>query len=568
MFLLNNALKFIEATEPNVIAVHRSSAAIFVAPENHKRQMCDAFLCVIRENGVREQVYVAINLSLSKDTLVYTPAPSLEPVATPDAVQNALSFLAEMGFHMESCNLEGSTALREVVLRGIKVLRAPVAAPAPVQESIWNAAPVAQPARGQVAAAEHSAEPLVGKAAVASGAQEWPAELCAEAGGAELAELKAELLRAREEKGALAAASASRIAELEGNLAAARARHKEPPVDLRAEISPAGLAELKAELQRTREEKALLAAASASRSAELEAGLAAARAELAQLRAERAEAAAEPSEEEQAAIRELASLQDDYEALRSEYSMINDELTDRHSDLQQLRSEIITAQEAAADEIEVLKSTIVRLSAEHMKALENGGAAQQSWPPQDVNRDESGIPSYSGLGWHDAVGNDKLQESAFQGFGTPPPVAAARPSVQELKAVSAAGAPALFHHDPSLSCVPCQSTDDVIDLRVSFNTIRMICGGATAQNCSAYICGIERAGAREVYVALYLTEDRKSMIYVPAQQPTDAEEYSRAMDGAVSFADVVGFIINLEYLGGGQAARAKIFRQIPVLGRP
>jgi DNA-binding XRE family transcriptional regulator len=514
MFLLNNNLKFIEANEPNVLAVHRSSAAIFFAPESQKQQMCDAYLCVVRENGAREQVYVAINLSLSKDTLVYTADPSLQPVTTSTAVQNALSFLSEMGFHMENCNLEGSPALRAVVLHGVKVLRAPGTTPAKsaLESSPKAAPPAPQPGPELVAAAQSPAEPVVEKAAAASAAQERSVEPGAEISVAGLAELKAELQRVREEKDALAAASAGRIAELEGNLAAARA-------------------------------------------------------ELAQLCAERAEAAAAPSEDEQAAIRELASLQDDYEALRSEYSMINDELTDRHSDLQQLRSEIISAQEAAADEIEILKATIVRLSAEHMKALENGSAAQQAWPPQDLNRDESAIPSYSGLGWHDAVGNDKLQESAFQGFGTSPPVAASRPSVQELKAVSAAGAPALFHHDPSLSCVPCQSTDDVIDLRVSFNTIRMICGGATAQNCSAYICGIERAGAREVYVALYLTEDRKSMIYAPEQQPSDAEEYSRAMDGAVSFADVVGFIINLEYLGGGAAARAKIFRQIPVLGR-
>jgi hypothetical protein len=103
-------------------------------------------------------------------------------------------------------------------------------------------------------------------------------------------------------------------------------------------------------------------------------------------------------------------------------------------------------------------------------------------------------------------------------------------------------------------------------LRVSFNTIPISCDGTDAQNCSAYICGVERNGSKQVYVALYQTTKKKALIYVPVQQPPDAAGYDRVMEDAISFADVTGFMINLEYLGGGPAERAKVLEKIPVLG--
>jgi hypothetical protein len=304
--------------------------------------------------------------------------------------------------------------------------------------------------------------------------------------------------------------------------------------------SASGLAELKAELTRLSAEKSTLAATASVRIAGLERDLAAAKAELAQVADQRDQAlAAVP---EPAANHELESLQDEYQALRAEYELINQELTDRHTDLQQLRSEKTAAQLAAAEEIAALKSALMRLTVDQLTTGENG-----------VNRPadrQGGEPS---AGPHSATNSAKPTE--------PPPAVQVMGDQMESD-------PSSFHLDTSLAAIPCKSTDEVIDLRVSLNTVRMNFDGANGKNCSAYICGLERDGSRQVYIALYQTEDKKALIYVPAQQPSGTAEYHRTMEGAVSFTDVVGFIINLEYLGGGAAARAKILQQIPVLARP
>jgi hypothetical protein len=313
---------------------------------------------------------------------------------------------------------------------------------------------------------------------------------------------------------------------------------------------------LKAELKRVSEEKCTLAANSAARIASLEKDLAAAHHELAELRAAYQQAQAQPHAEDSAANSELTLLQEDYEALRSEYSLINGELTDRHVDLQQLRS----AQEAAAEEIDALKSTIRKMSVETLAA---NGAGEQTWPNSSGTAQEPVEVAHGGTGERQRRGHDPLG-TAHQGTTAASPSAGATNQLQEEQETSE---PVQFQLDSSLSSIPCKSNDEVIDLRVSFNTIRMICGSANVQNCSAYICGLERNGKREIYIALYQIEDKKSQIYLPGHQPRDAADYERVMEGAISFTDVVGFIINMEYLGGGAAARAKVLQDIPVLGK-
>jgi hypothetical protein len=327
-----------------------------------------------------------------------------------------------------------------------------------------------------------------------------------------------------------------------------------------SELEKMELEKLKAELKRVSEEKRILAASSAARIDSLEKDLAAVRFELEQLRAARDQAP--PPLEDPATNSELTLLQEDYEALRSEYSLINGELTDRHIDLQQLRSEIAAAQEAAAAEIGALKSIIRKMSVETL-ALSANGAGDPTWPSTSGTSQELVQAAQGGTGERPHRGHDPLG-TAHPGTAATPPSAGAANQLQDEQE---ADEPIQFQLDSSLSFIPCTSNDEVVDLRVSFNTIRMICGSANVQNCSAYICGLERNGKKEIYIALYQIEDKKSQIYLPSHQPRDASDYDRVMEGAISFTDVVGFIINLEYLGGGAAARAKVLQDIPVLGK-
>jgi hypothetical protein len=239
-----------------------------------------------------------------------------------------------------------------------------------------------------------------------------------------------------------------------------------------------------------------------------------------------------------AAHAELASLQDQHEALRSEYMLVNEELADRTTDLHRLRSENAAAHEAAAEELAALRTELERLSA-----------------------------ARTGNPYLLPVADDPLA-AAIRELASPSPLADSGASPREPEEDLVRHEPTPFHHDTTLTAIPCGSTDDVIELRVSYNTIRISCDGANAQNCSAYICGLERNGSKQIYVALYQTETKKAQIYVPAHQPHDADDYDRVMEDAISFTDVVGFIINLQYLGAGPAERAKALQQIPVLASP
>jgi len=434
MFSLNNELQCIEAAEPDVVSVHRSLTGLVIAPENHTKQMCDAFLCVIRDQLEGERVYAALYLSASKETLVYTSTGSFSATPVAERMREALSFLEAMGFQMEPCNLGGSTPLREVIIRTIKVLQPPDPnKKSPSRHPATPASPeTIQSISDQIVTALQDSDESATESAAVRAERDWLIEEHAKTAtvfATELAKLQGELERLRVENRVLADTTSLRIAALESDNAAADA--------------------------------------------------------------------------------ELALLQDEYEALRNEYMLINGELTDRNSDLQELRGERASVPEPAAPGTES-EQLSTALSYTHLAG------------PEDSPREHQADPG-----------------------GTE-----ARP----------------FHLDSSLTAVPCGSPDEVVDLRVSFNTIRIICEGGKAQNCSAYICGLERHGSREIYVALYQTEDKRTQVYVPARQPSDAADYDRVLEDAITFADVTGFIINLAYLGGGAAERAKVLQQIPVLG--
>jgi hypothetical protein len=448
MFSLNHALQHIEAAEPDVVAVYRSCDAVFIAPEGQKKQLCDAFLCVVRERGERERVYAALYLNGSKETLVYTAPPTLSPAEASERIQEGLSFLEAKGYRLEQKNLGGSAALRETIIKNIKVFRPSCAN--------GNGA-----TKGQGAASQ---EPKTAP----SPERELPVREnnAGSVGAAELAKLQAELERLRKEKSALEAETSTRIATLASELAEAKA-------------------------------------------------------ELAALRCH------------PATDNELASLQEEYDALRAEYSLINDELAERNASLLQLRSEKAAAQDAAA-ELAGLKGELERLKAERAGA---------PYLPSGIEGSAESQPAMS--------------------F----PQADAEDSLREHGGIPSGDEPIQFRLDNALAAIPCEAPDEVIELRVSFNTVCLSDGASNPKNCSAYICGVERNGSKQIYLALHQTESRKSLIFVPSRQPSDAADYDRVMDQAITFADVTGFITNLSYLGGSPAEREKVIQQIPVFSR-
>ncbi|HJV33462.1 hypothetical protein [Geomonas sp.] len=291
----------------------------------------------------------------------------------------------------------------------------------------------------------------------------------------------------------------------------------------------------------------------AGRIAALEAELAAARGELTDARAARL-AALES---------EVATLRDDYDALHAEYTLINEELSLRNAELLQVRSEKETAEAAAAAaaaEVRGLKGELERLrgsqqaevlsiAAEVAPVATGAVTAAATVPaaPVDAPRAQP-APAPAAISSVPAA----VEEGADGWLG---------------RSAAATEADVTFQPDHSLSAIPCASADDIIELRVAINAIRISTDRTgIPHKCSAYICGIRHEGGKRVYLALHEIDSDRTIIYLPSRQPVEQEDYERVVESAIVFAETTGFIINLVYLGGSAEDRAEAIRQIPVFG--
>ena len=101
MLIQDSSLDFIEASEQDVVSVHRSSSAVVVESPDFPPQSCEAYVCIIKE-GNNYLVHVALILSKTRKTLFYSPETT--PVQSGDLQaisQEALNFTEKMGFAME-----------------------------------------------------------------------------------------------------------------------------------------------------------------------------------------------------------------------------------------------------------------------------------------------------------------------------------------------------------------------------------------------------------------------------------------------------------------------------------
>ncbi len=90
--------------------------------------------------------------------------------------------------------------------------------------------------------------------------------------------------------------------------------------------------------------------------------------------------------------------------------------------------------------------------------------------------------------------------------------------------------------------------------------------GYPSQNCTAYLCALERCGTTRVQVAFFLSESNKALIYEPEFQPETPEERQLIILGGVNFAETVGFMMDRVACDGSDA-RAQTLAGSPVFRR-
>ena len=124
-FAINPSLNHINIPVTCIDAFYRSTSEIPLPDARFRGRPCEAFICISKiEKAVK--AYVAILDNGLKSVLVYTSDYEADnPGDYPKVTAQAEEFLKKMGFTMEQVNLEFSPAMKEVIIKGFRVMRPP-----------------------------------------------------------------------------------------------------------------------------------------------------------------------------------------------------------------------------------------------------------------------------------------------------------------------------------------------------------------------------------------------------------------------------------------------------------
>src|ERR1039457_1358639 len=123
MFKFKPFSQAIEVDEPDLMTLFRSITAINVEIPGETARPLEAYACAIRANGGTE-IYVALADPASKDVYIYIPDESDKKKGVEvDLLNDAVRYAESMGFRMDNVNLNYSRALREVIVKSMKIFR-------------------------------------------------------------------------------------------------------------------------------------------------------------------------------------------------------------------------------------------------------------------------------------------------------------------------------------------------------------------------------------------------------------------------------------------------------------
>src|SRR6185369_1759969 len=124
-----------------------------------------------------------------------------------------------------------------------------------------------------------------------------------------------------------------------------------------------------------------------------------------------------------------------------------------------------------------------------------------------------------------------------------------------------------FSIDPAITSIEYSDPGEIVALFYSSNTVQAVPVGSSIQRCKGYVIGMRKADSYLTYVVWYLTESKKSVICTPEQQPEDSSECIRILKDAVTYFEVIGFMMEFEELGDSSRSYRKALKKVPVLKR-
>jgi hypothetical protein len=386
-FSFNPSVEYVKIDEPSLYELFQSKSPVVPGDPSFCGRQHEAYICTAKE-GKQLRIFVSFLDTVFKQIHVYTP--DSDPGDAADYLRllaQAHDFVAAKGFVVEKVNIDFSPAIRQVIIRSLRIMRPPPA----VQKKLLHLVPPAEKGSAEAAADKPSAAPHKKQVAIerVSSASSPDAErMLAEKDAllqevrAELAAVKLEGEKVRTERSVEAKRASASYAELQSRYDQA-VTAQQSAEEL---LAKAGRQQLQEQdvLSRDSAERERLASEVALLREELTDALAAkdtmakmSEKELAAVQKVLAEAVAEKEALEQQLAAEKAAGSSALETLQAELASLNARLEEERSVgkslIDKLQDELDTAADAANTELATLSGELAAATASltHLEQVQN-----------------------------------------------------------------------------------------------------------------------------------------------------------------------------------------------------
>lgn len=601
-FALDRTRSFLKIEEPNLLSLHRSTHPVVPSAEYCRGHSCDAIICVVNEYNLH-RVYLALHDQQMKSNLVFISdpvRPDAEKIAV--LVREARSFLEGIGFAMDVVDINFSTAIREVIIKDIRVMREPTPAlqldaakaalevlAAEKEEILLNASrqqmalaaeleelrkrlsevPSVQPA----SAGERSAAP---ESCADSARQSVPDAVHTQAdeerirlvrAEKELQEVREELAGAEEllksaVMGVKQAKEEARQARkehkqhkhenetLQEQLKAGRAELEKARKDieaLRHELHAAG----KSSASALEEKAACYAAAEAAHQAEA----ADLKAEIHRLETELAGKSITYSGETEVLRVALAEAHASLavEKAKNESALLEMDALERNAsvELKQLKKKVdtLTAEKQLLEKIAVDIKNKARGEIERQQQINQAqrtSAIKKVHALQEEIRQlaEARAVIASPTGMPPVPSGEKFTPPAADGRDESVVVSHQTGFAADPFASCEAGEYINFLPDTLLKGIPYSCSTDIVEVFRSYNTIHAAPSGKQAQRCDGFVCLITESGQYRVYVAWLMNVSGETLVCLPEREVEGEESCRRTLYEGIGYFERIGFVID------------------------
>lgn len=154
-FSFNPSVEYVKIDEPSLYELFQSKSPVVPDDPSFSGRKCEAYICTAKE-GQQLRIFVSFLDTVFKQIYVYTP--DSDPVDAADYLRllaQAHEFVAAKGFVVEKVNIDFSAAIRQVIIRSLRIMRPPATS----EKKLLHLVPPAEKASAETGAEKPSTTP-------------------------------------------------------------------------------------------------------------------------------------------------------------------------------------------------------------------------------------------------------------------------------------------------------------------------------------------------------------------------------------------------------------------------